>query len=329
MTFFSNLEIKENIIDFTAGSNGNIAMVNAIRRELMSGVTLYALHQDNVTVYSNISPFYTDFLVKNRLALMPIIYENVNDKNIELHLCDKEDLTKPLKNNSNTNISVVLDDFQIFEVLEDGQRVGMQNSEVFLYPNMEILWLKPEQQIHLKYDGFKEGKGYEHAMYQAFRISNYSTGGTNRYGEPSEIKLSMQGLGRVDPYNALSVVLNSINNKIENFSKNIVDVGSGTNITMIDDHYMQITISNETFTLCNIIKYYIMKQLDELTNKQDDFTSLFNVSSNQVHPLKNEFKLQIQLYEPYSLTGETDFKNMILKACDAAKKDIFKIIEQI
>lgn len=324
-----SFSVQENSISIKSESKINIAVINAIRRELMSGVTVYALHEDNVNVYSNISPFYTEFLVKNRLALMPIIYENVNNKRIELHLCDKEDLSKPLKNKSNTIMSVTLDDFQVFELFENGNKQAINNDDIFLYPNMEILWLKPQQQIHLKYDGFKEGNGYEHSMYQAFRISSYITEGINRYGEPSDISLVMESLGRIDPTNALNSVLNSLINKIENFRKNIVDIGSGTNISMVDDHYMQLVILNETFTICNIIKHYIVQELDKETGYVDDFTRLFNVSSNQTHPLKKEFKIQIQLYEPYALNGEQEFKNIILRACNTATNDISKIIEQL
>lgn len=323
------VSIQENNIVIKSNNNINISIVNALRRELMSGVNTYALHEDNVNVYSNISSFYTEFLVKNRLALMPIIYENVNERRIELHLCDKQELSKPFKNNTNSNLSVTLDDFQVFEVFENGDKQALENDKIFLYPNMEILWLKPQQQIHLKYDGFKSGNGYEHAMYQAFRIANYSTEGINRYGEPSTINLTMENLGRIDPLNAVSSVLNNLINKVENFRKNIIDIGSGTNITMIDDHYMQIILLNESFTLCNILKYYILRELDILTNKRDDFMSLFNVSSNQTHPLKKEFKIQIQLYEPYALSGEKEFKNIILQACETAIKDISEIIEDL
>lgn len=323
------VSIQENNIVIKSNNNINISIVNALRRELMSGVNTYALHEDNVNVYSNISSFYTEFLVKNRLALMPIIYENVNERRIELHLCDKQELSKPFKNNTNSNLSVTLDDFQVFEVFENGDKQALENDKIFLYPNMEILWLKPQQQIHLKYDGFKSGNGYEHAMYQAFRIANYSTEGINRYGEPSSINLTMENLGRIDPLNAVSSVLNNLINKVENFRKNIIDIGSGTNITMIDDHYMQIVVLNESFTLCNILKYYILRELDILSNKRDDFMSLFNVSSNQVHPLKKEFKIQVQLYEPYALSGEKEFKNIVLQACETAIRDISEIIEDL
>lgn len=323
-----SFSIENNILALN-NTKLNIALVNALRRELMSGIDVYAMHEDNATVYANDSQFYTEFILKNRLSLMPIIYENVNNKHIELHLCSSNDLSKPLKNETNDNMSVTLSYFQVFEVLDNGDRQALNNEEIFLYPNMEILWLKPYQQIHLKYDGLKKGNGYEHSMYQTFRISRYSMSGSNRYGEPEEITMIMESLGRIDPTNGLNSVLNNMINKVENFRKNIVDIGSGTNITMIDDHYMQLVLFNETFTLCNIVKYYIMKYLDELTGYKDDFTRLFNVSSNQTHPLKKEFKIQIQTYEPYVLSGEQEFKKVILKACDAVTQDITKLIEEM
>ena len=323
-----NFSIEDNFVALN-NTKLNIALVNALRRELMSGIDVYAMHEDNATVYVNDSPFYTEFLLKNRLSLMPIIYENVNNKRIEIHLCDPSDLSKPLKNNTVDNLSVTLNEFQVFEVLDNGDRQALSNEEIFLYPNIEVLWLKPYQQIHLKYDGVKRGNGYEHSMYQTFRISNYSMSGSNRYGEPQEITMVMESLGRIDPINALNSVLNNMINKVENFRKNIIDIGSGTNISMIDDHYMQVILLNESFTLCNIIKYYIMKYLDNMTGNKDDFTRLFNVSSNQTHPLKKEFKIQIQLYEPYALNGEQEFKEVILKACDAVTQDLSKLIEEL
>ena len=323
-----NFSIEDNFVALN-NTKLNIALVNALRRELMSGIDVYAMHEDNATVYVNDSPFYTEFLLKNRLSLMPIIYENVNNKRIEIHLCSPDDLSKPLKNNTIDNLSVTLNEFQVFEVLDNGDRQALSNEEIFLYPNMEVRWLKPYQQIHLKYDGVKRGNGYEHSMYQTFRISNYSMSGSNRYGEPQEITMVMESLGRIDPINALNSVLNNMINKVENFRKNIIDIGSGTNISMIDDHYMQVILLNESFTLCNIIKYYIMKYLDNMTGNKDDFTRLFNVSSNQTHPLKKEFKIQIQLYEPYALNGEQEFKEVILKACDAVTQDLSKLIEEL
>jgi len=323
-----SFSIQENIVALI-NTKINIALVNALRRELMNGIDVYALHKDNATVYVNDSQFYTEFLLKNRLSLMPIIYENVNNKHIELHLCSSDDLSKPLTNYTNDNMSVTLKEFQVFEVLDNGDRQALNNEEIFLYPNMEILWLKPYQKIHLKYDGLKRGNGYEHSMYQTFRISNYSTSGTNRYNEPEEITMVMESLGRIEPINALNSVLNNMINKVENFRKNIIDIGSGTNISMIDDHYMQIVLFNETFSLCNIMKYYIMKYLDNMTGNKEDFTRLFNVSSNQTHPLKKEFKIQIQLYEPYALSGEQAFKKMILNACDAVIQDLTNLIEEL
>ncbi len=72
-----------------------------------------------------------------------------------------------------------------------------------------------------------------------------------------------------------------------------------------------------------------MNYLDNLTGNKDDFTRLFNVSSNQTHPLKKEFKIQIQLYEPYALSGEQEFKKVILKACDAVIQDLTNLIEEL
>ena len=323
-----SFSIQENTIALN-NTNLNIALVNALRRELMCGIYVYAMNEDNASVYVNDSQFYTEFLLKNRLSLMPIIYENVNNKRIELHLCNPEDLSKPLRNDTSENMSVLLNNFKVFEVLDNEDRQALNNEEIFLYPNMEILWLRPYQQIHLKYDGLKRGNGYEHSMYQTFRISSYSTSGSNRYGEPEEISMVMESIGRIDPINAVNSVLNTMINKVENFRKNIVDIGSGTNIDMIDDHYMQVILFNETFTLCNVIKHYIMRYLDELTGYKDDFTSLFNVSSNQTHPLKKEFKIQIQMYEPYAISGEQEFKKVILKACDAVIQDLTKLIEEL
>ena len=49
-----SFSVQENSISIKSESKINIAVINAIRRELMSGVTVYALHEDNVNVYSNI-----------------------------------------------------------------------------------------------------------------------------------------------------------------------------------------------------------------------------------------------------------------------------------
>ena len=328
-----NISIEENKINFTFENDEcNISIINAIRRELMNGIKLYALHSSNAEVYSNISSFYTDFLLKNRLSLMPLIYDNIRNKKIEMHLCKDGELNEPFKNETRDIISVTLNDFIIYEVNNEGKKTKIKNEDVFVYPTMEILWLKPQQQIHLKYRELKEGNGYEHAMYQGFRVSKYETTGSNRYGEPSKISMVMESLGRIkEPKDALFIVLNILSQKIENIKKNIMNVASGTNIIMIDERYMQVTITNETFTLNNIIKHYIMTYLDEISNYSSDFTNLFNVSCNQIHPLKTDFKLQIQLYESFNpeIQGEKEFKKIITNACERAIKDINTIISVI
>ncbi len=65
------------------------------------------------------------------------------------------------------------------------------------------------------------------------------------------------------------MVLNNMINKLNNIKNNVIDVGSNTNVVMIDDHYCKFTIMNETFTLCNILKYYIVKQFESMLDAEN------------------------------------------------------------
>lgn len=327
MSFFESLSINDNGVEFVSTPNNNIALINGIRRELMAGLDVYALHEENATVYSNVSPFYTDFILKNRMALMPVKYENVNERNIELHLSEKNNFLKPLKNTTEENLNVTLNDFQIIETDSEGNVKNLDPGDIFIFKNMTILWLRPGQQIHLKYSGFKKDNGYAHAMYQNFRIQHYSVYGSNNYGEPEKIKMKLTNIGKMQTSQSLSMVLNNMINKLNNIKNNVIDVGSNTNVVMIDDHYCKFTIMNETFTLCNILKYYIVKQFESMLDAENKIklTNFINVSSNQVHPLKSEFVMQVQLYEPFLIDGEEQMKNTISNAIDYAVEDITKI----
>lgn len=330
MDFFESVIVKDTGVELISTKNNNIALMNGLRRELMSGLDVYALHEENATMYSNISPFYTDFILKNRMALMPVKYESVHNRNIELHLSEKNNFLNPLKNNSQDILNVTLDDFQIIEKDESGNTTNIKPEDVFIFKNMTILWLRPGQQIHLKYSGFKKDNGYTHSMYQNFRIQHYSVYGTNNYGEPEKIKMVMTNIGKLETKTSLLMVLNNIITKLNNIKNNVIDVGSSTNIVMIDDHYCKFSVMNETFTVCNILKYYIVKQLHSmLGDSSQAITNFFNVSCNQVHPLKSEFIMQVQLYEPFIISGEEQITRTISSAIDNAVEDIEKIKKEI
>jgi len=323
MKYFKVLNFDYGTMTMVSTPENNISVVNAIRREMMSGIEVYALHEENATILLNNSPFYSDFLLKNRIPLMPVKYDNVKDKQLELHLCKQDNLSEPLKNITQSNMIVRLKDFQIFN-----QEEKINPEEVFLYPNMTILWLRPDQEIHLKYNGFKKDNGYSHAMFQNFKITQYEHSGLDKYNSPESTFMTMESIGKIDAFSGFMIVLNKLATKLENIKNNVIDVGSDTKISKIDDYYFTFSLQNETFTISEILKHYIIKELDKLSNAGDNITSLFNVSANQVHPLKNEIVFQIQLYEPYILKGEQEIKNVITVACDNAIKELNIMMEE-
>lgn len=326
MRYFKILNFDNGSITMVSTPENNISILNGIRREMMSGIDVYAMHEENATILLNNSPFYSDFLLKNRLPLMPIKYNNVKDKQLELHLCKQDNLSEPLKNKSQNIMQVKLQDFQIFENSDENKKINPE--EVFLYPNMTILWLRPEQEIHLKYNGFKKDNGYNHAMFQNFKITQYDHSGLDKYNNPETTLLSMESIGKIDAITGFMIVLNKLATKLDSIKNNVVDVGSDTKITKIDDYYFTFSLQNETFTISEILKHYIIKELHKLSNYSSDITSLFNVSANQVHPLKNEIVFQIQLYEPYILKGEQEIKNIITVSCNSAIKEINEMMEE-
>jgi len=337
MKFFKDIQINDNTIEFTTTHNTNVSIVNAIRRELMSGIEVYALHKDNAIVHINDSLFYTEFLITNRIPMIPINYEIVKNKKLQFYLCNQDNINEPLINNTNSVMHVTLQYFKIMD-----EKTEYKPDEIFVYPNMEVCWLRPNQKLHLMYDGLKQGNGYEHAMYQNFRINKYTFNPEKEnesikeqqdyektsYGDPASIKMEMESLGKINPKTAIMLVLNNIINKINNFMQEINDIGSKTNITMIDDKYAEVIVVDETYTLCNILKYYCIKTIDSMSNNTNNPANYFNIACNEKHPLKKEFILKIQTYDTLDISGKIEFTNIINEACNNAIEDISNIMEE-
>lgn len=119
----------------------SIALINSLRRTIMSDISIYLIDNNNTVVHEN-SSMLNDDILGNRLTLLPLHYKNVmkyDHDNLEISL--------DIKNSDKGIKSVYLHDFTILDK-SSGKEVAVD--EIFTHPDILFAKLKYKQKINLK-----------------------------------------------------------------------------------------------------------------------------------------------------------------------------------
>lgn len=287
--------------------NVPLAMMNGIRREAVSGVQTYSLAKEDAKILANTSVFDSNTLTINRIGMLPLKNEAVEDHEWKLWLSDPNDLQKPLINVEENVLSVKASDFRVFNV-DDENNIEVPASEIFAFPDMEIIKLKYNQMIHITYSKISKGNQYQDAKYQAARIDKWAfnkTGNTDGVNttyekdvldQPVNIYLGLSSVGCIDVRTAVQRAVEIMLSKLRQFRTALVSNTPEVDLVYYQDIFtLDINIHNETFTLAKIIESYILINLHSMIGS-DNVSNYFNVSTIQAHPLKNVLTIKLTLY---------------------------------
>lgn len=140
---YTNPKKEGNSITFNIVNNDgkcSIALINSLRRTIMSDISIYLIDNSNTTFHEN-SSMLNDDILGNRLTLLPLHFKNVmkyDHDNLEISL--------DIKNSDKRIISVYLTDFTVTDK-STGKEVAVE--EIFTHPKILFAKLKHKQRIHL------------------------------------------------------------------------------------------------------------------------------------------------------------------------------------
>jgi DNA-directed RNA polymerase subunit L len=117
----------------------SIALINSLRRTIMSDIQIYLIDENNITFHENSSMLNNDILEK-RLTLIPLNY-----KNVMKYDHDNLEITLNIENNDKSIISVYVSDF-IVKDKSTGKNIAVE--DIFTHPKILFAKLKYKQSIN-------------------------------------------------------------------------------------------------------------------------------------------------------------------------------------
>lgn len=159
MAFYNNIDDKFHSINFELNNNNvKIALANAIRRILLSELSMFAFDVDSLKIYTNTSMLHNGFITQ-RLPLIPLKQENLKNYNIN-------DITVSLNktNTENHMIDITGHDFTI-----EYQNRSLNPDDIFITSDFLFYKLKPQQEIH-----FSVNISYDNSSSKSAAFSNVS-----------------------------------------------------------------------------------------------------------------------------------------------------------
>lgn len=140
---YKNPKREDDTITFDIINNDgkfSTALINSLRRTIMSDISIYLIDESNTTFHENSSMLNNDILEK-RITLLPLHY-----KNVMTYDHDNLEITLDVKNNEKGIISVYVNDFTVKDK-STGKDVAVE--EIFTHPKILFAKLKYKQRIHL------------------------------------------------------------------------------------------------------------------------------------------------------------------------------------
>tara|TARA_B100001248_G_scaffold260222_2_gene247868 strand:- start:4818 stop:5672 length:855 start_codon:yes stop_codon:yes gene_type:complete len=222
-------------IKFKKGKDVNEILVNTIRRLVLSEVSSFAFHPDNITIGKNTSILNNDN-IRHRISLLPIQKLKEKDyKSINITLALNE-------SNKSSKINTITTDNCVIRVNNVIRR------DMFPSPPVIIVNLKEDQEIELNATASYE-KAFVHNMYAA---------AANSYFDESEnyYTLFIEGLGQ---YSCEDIFKMACESYLEKLIKLQVFLKEHENY---EDNFIEFKIENENHTLGCLFVHELQKLKD-------------------------------------------------------------------
>ena len=313
MSYFANINKDDDDITFQIQNKSEnkipikVCLVNSLRRVILTDVPIISISELKTQFTKNTSMLNNAYL-SHRMGLVSILNTpliKANFENISINL-NKQ-------NESDDMITYYLKDFEV--KLDDKE---IENDKIFKFPNTPIGKIKHGQSVIMstkliESNNRKSGASfcpvgtcvyyfdYDKNMENDDKERFYKKDG---FGNPLIYNFSIESSGQLEPDEIFSLGINTLNNKLNDIKKDLVDKNkikvifnkSPTIMKAVD-----LKIFDENDTIGNLLVKYI-----QLIEKVD------YVAYDIVHPLVNDIIIRIA----YKENNYDEISDLIVRTID-------------
>jgi DNA-directed RNA polymerase II subunit RPB3 len=290
MSYVKNIQEKDNFLYFDLDNEStkvNTALVNSIRRTILSDISTWVIEEKSVMFTENTSNMDNEFMA-HRLSLIPInsFMKDIDYSNVKMS-CSK-------KNEEEDILSIYASDF---EVMDKSSGKKVENSKIFPYPGMLIAKLKYNQSVsfecQLEKNSVIEGGKSTHCpvctCVHTYGIDkkeveeftkdmsveekrsfmtrdverHYSK---NKVGEPLIYKMTIESVGQIPPNEIVKMAIELLKKRLDVFYHDLVTNHERIEIrnSEVYEDIIELSVDGEDDTLGNLITKYMGLDKDVL-----------------------------------------------------------------
>lgn len=281
-------------------TNLDISFVNALRRIFMAEIPVHAFAEDMIKIMSNTSQYHRQVLL-DRIGFITLNshqFESNSPDDIVFLICDPNDPTKPLKNETNTIMFIRLHDHILIQ--KESTKESLQNVDIkaFMPLNQLLLTLNPGEEIHCAMKAGlgtkKNGSGAQksgmetttfHTQWQSSitlykfetELDNSSQVETNQQlmnyighetKEPKAIILTVESVHKLNSNVVIQKGIEVMREKLDQFKDHLINYDQSKVVTVELDanipNLIKIRIQNEDHTLGHLLETNCLRKLKEL-----------------------------------------------------------------
>jgi DNA-directed RNA polymerase subunit L len=303
-------------------TDGNLAILNAIRRVILSEIPNLALDPHTALVKTNTSNLNNEFLLQ-RASLVPIFFhsndvEKVQSYKFFISAKNTSDLPMPITSqhidvvDANNNpisdeerdnmfpCNAITQDYVLITTLmpyvynnDEGQEVDIEMKAAVGIAKQNARWSPVSKCSFMNcIDQAKTAKEREHAPdKKIFDLhTRYRHFITDEWDEPCEFEFYIESECAMTPTYLIETALAILKNKIDNMEGNAT-------VLRIDNAMAEIEVANEDFTLLNLFQSLIYHiDIRKYTNNIDN--PIDYIGYYQPHPLETRMILKIHFTDP-------------------------------
>lgn len=290
MSYVKNIQEKDNFLYFDLENEStkvNTALVNSIRRTILSDISTWAIEEKTVMFLENTSNMDNEFMA-HRLSLIPIncMLKEVDYSNIKMS-CSK-------KNEEEDILSVYASDIEVVDKSSDKK---IENSKIFPYPGMLIAKLKYNQTVsfecQLEKNSVIEGGKSSHCPVctcvhtygvDTKEVEEFTKDMTpeekksfmtrdierhyskNKVGEPLIFKMTIESIGQIPSREIMKMAIDLLKKRLDLFYHDLVTNHERIEIRTneVYEDIIELSIDGEDDTLGNLITKFMGLDKDVL-----------------------------------------------------------------
>ena len=348
-------------------TNVDISVANALRRIFTSEIPNLGFNQDNVKIISNTSQYHREVLIE-RLGFITVdtlASEKYNQSDLVFSICDANDPSKPLKNDTNSVLKVTV--HKHIYIQNSVKRSKIKTETLCPFDSL-LLTLNPGESIHTVAQATL-GTGRQHAIWQSSIVMYKFETKMDRTDQlesiedeqnylgrdkkqPDGVILTIESIGKFSSVAILKRGISVLKKKLENFRYHLLNHDTSDKVSVeIDENIpnlVKLKINNEDHTLGHVLESACLTKLKELIK-----TTVYAIQNSEVdnpdlemdllleslsayrktHPLNNYIELSARTPEKHELSfpqGKFDgVVNHTIRMILFAVEDVITICDEL